>query len=257
MTTHVPGVACWGGDGQQGPRLPNTRFPCFTCRSVLLVTDVQVRRLCAVVSVLIGWGSFAGSYPYLQLFLFWFDVKKQLCICENVEAHHTDPGKDKCREKSWEALKLSASGYSLALRCSTTIKASKASPWENPEEKGESDSKGSYIIRFRCPVFNKINLKVYKEIEKCGLFRGGGCLVTKSCLTLAALGPVACQAPLPTEFSRQEHWSGVPAPSAGDLPNPGIKPRSPVCRWMDLLTDWANKINEHKLYLRKSRLQIY
>ena len=29
-------------------------------------------------------------------------------------------------------------------------------------------------------------------------------------------------------FSRQEHWSGLPFPSPGDLPNPGIEPRSPV-----------------------------
>ena len=30
------------------------------------------------------------------------------------------------------------------------------------------------------------------------------------------------------EFSRQEYWSGVPLPSPGDLPNPGIEPRSPA-----------------------------
>ena len=29
-------------------------------------------------------------------------------------------------------------------------------------------------------------------------------------------------------FSRQEYWSGVPFPSPGDLPNPGIKPGSPA-----------------------------
>ena len=29
-------------------------------------------------------------------------------------------------------------------------------------------------------------------------------------------------------FSRQEYWSGLPFPSLGDLPNPGIKPTSPV-----------------------------
>ena len=34
---------------------------------------------------------------------------------------------------------------------------------------------------------------------------------------------VACQAPLSTEFSRQEYWSGLPFPPPGDLPNPGIK----------------------------------
>ena len=37
---------------------------------------------------------------------------------------------------------------------------------------------------------------------------------------------VACQAPLPMEFSRQEYWSGLPFPSPGDLSNPGIKPTS-------------------------------
>ena len=29
------------------------------------------------------------------------------------------------------------------------------------------------------------------------------------------------------EFSRQDYWSGLPFPSPGDLPNPGIKPGSP------------------------------
>ena len=29
-------------------------------------------------------------------------------------------------------------------------------------------------------------------------------------------------------FSRQEYWSGLPCPPPGDLPNPGIKPRSPA-----------------------------
>ena len=39
---------------------------------------------------------------------------------------------------------------------------------------------------------------------------------------------VARQAPLSMEFSRQEHWSGLPFHSPGDLPNPGIKPISPA-----------------------------
>ena len=37
----------------------------------------------------------------------------------------------------------------------------------------------------------------------------------------------ACQTPLSMEFSRPDHWSGWPFPSPGDLPNPGIEPRSP------------------------------
>ena len=39
---------------------------------------------------------------------------------------------------------------------------------------------------------------------------------------------VACQAPPSMGFSRQEYWSGLPFPSTGDLPNPGIEPRSPA-----------------------------
>ena len=32
----------------------------------------------------------------------------------------------------------------------------------------------------------------------------------------------------PWGFSRQEYWSGLPCPLPGDLPDPGIKPRSPT-----------------------------
>ena len=39
---------------------------------------------------------------------------------------------------------------------------------------------------------------------------------------------VARQAPLCMELSRQEHWSELPFPSPGDLPNPGMEPGSPV-----------------------------
>ena len=38
---------------------------------------------------------------------------------------------------------------------------------------------------------------------------------------------VAHQDPLSMEFCRQEYWSEVPFPTPGDLPNPGIQPKSP------------------------------
>ena len=50
----------------------------------------------------------------------------------------------------------------------------------------------------------------------------------KLCLTLAAPWTVACQPPLSMGFYRQEYWSGLTFPSPGNLPNPGIKPWSPV-----------------------------
>ena len=39
---------------------------------------------------------------------------------------------------------------------------------------------------------------------------------------------VVHQAPLCMGFSRQEYWNGLPFPPPGDLPDPGIKPGSPV-----------------------------
>ena len=39
---------------------------------------------------------------------------------------------------------------------------------------------------------------------------------------------VARQAPPSMGFSRQEYWSGLPFPSPGDLPNPGIEPGCPA-----------------------------
>ena len=75
----------------------------------------------------------------------------------------------------------------------------------------------------------------------CG---GGGGLVTKSCPTLATPWTIARQAPLSMGFSRQEYWSGLPFPSPGDPPNPGIEPQSPAlqvlyCIAGRFFTSWA------------------
>ena len=42
--------------------------------------------------------------------------------------------------------------------------------------------------------------------------------------SFATLRTVTHQAPLSTGFFRQEHWSGLPFPSPGDLPDPGSNP---------------------------------
>jgi len=48
-----------------------------------------------------------------------------------------------------------------------------------------------------------------------------------SCVRLCAtLWTIACQAPLSMGFSKQEYWSGLPGPSPGDFPNPGIESTS-------------------------------
>ena len=55
---------------------------------------------------------------------------------------------------------------------------------------------------------------------------------------------VACQAPLPIGFPNQEYWSGLPCPLPGDLPNQGIKPRSPALQADSLLSEPPGKPNK-------------
>ena len=45
-------------------------------------------------------------------------------------------------------------------------------------------------------------------------------------------------------FSRQEYWSGLPFPSPGDLPDPGIKPESPALE-ADALTSEPPRIRSY------------
>ena len=52
---------------------------------------------------------------------------------------------------------------------------------------------------------------------------------------------VAYQAPPSMGFSRQEYWSGLPFPSPGDLPDPGIKPRSPAFQADALISEAPGK----------------
>ena len=68
---------------------------------------------------------------------------------------------------------------------------------------------------------------------------------------------VACQAPLSVGFPRQEYWSGLPFPSPGDLPDPGIEPvslTSPAWalagRFFTTITTWVmyHKIHQFKVY---------
>ena len=52
---------------------------------------------------------------------------------------------------------------------------------------------------------------------------------------------VACQTCHSMGFSRQEYWSGLPFPSPGDLPDPGIKPRSPTLQADSLPSELPGK----------------
>ena len=80
-------------------------------------------------------------------------------------------------------------------------------------------------------------------------------------LLFVTLWTVAHQAPLSMEFSRQEHWSGLPFPSLGRLPNPGIKPASPALAGGFFTTEppgaptWMS--TQAKLHLRLVSFTVY
>ena len=62
-------------------------------------------------------------------------------------------------------------------------------------------------------------------------------LVAQLCPNFVTPRTAARQAPLSVEFSRQKYSSRLPFPPPGDLPDPGIKPRSPALQGGSLLTE--------------------
>ena len=67
-------------------------------------------------------------------------------------------------------------------------------------------------------------------------------LFAQLCPTLCDPGDcIARQAPLSVGFSRQEYWTGLPFPSPGDLPNPGVELRSPALQADFLLSEPPGK----------------
>ena len=59
---------------------------------------------------------------------------------------------------------------------------------------------------------------------------------------------IACQAPPSTGFFKHVFWSGLPFPSPRDLPNPGIKPRSPTLQTGALPSEPPGKPKFYKYY---------
>ena len=72
--------------------------------------------------------------------------------------------------------------------------------------------------------------------------------------TLCDPWTVAHQPPPSMGFSRQEYWRGLPFPSPGDLPNPGIEPRSPALR-ADALT--SEPPGKPQIFGRKFHLLLF
>ena len=101
--------------------------------------------------------------------------------------------------------------------------------------------------RLEIPIIKHqiIKEKCFLWIHPCQTWTAAcsGCAESLSCVQLFVTPrTVARQAPLSLGFSRQEHWSGLPCPPPGDLPNPGIKPRSFMLQADSLPSEPAGKL---------------
>ena len=68
---------------------------------------------------------------------------------------------------------------------------------------------------------------------------------------------VALQAPLSMGFPRQEYWTGLPFPSPGDLPDPGVKPGSSILQVDSLLSESQGKLRSFaKVKWRQTLKQV-
>jgi len=71
-------------------------------------------------------------------------------------------------------------------------------------------------------------VRVIDEVDKRPVHEGCKCYSLSHVVFFVTPWTVAHQVPLCIGFFRQEYWRGEPFPSPRDLPNPGIKPRSPA-----------------------------
>ena len=68
----------------------------------------------------------------------------------------------------------------------------------------------------------------------------------QSCPTLGTPRTAARQAPPSMALPGQEHWSGLPFPPPGDLPDPGTVPGSPALQVDSLLPEPPGKLTEER-----------
>ena len=76
--------------------------------------------------------------------------------------------------------------------------------------------------------------------------------VAQLCLTLCdPMNYIACQGPLSIGFPRQEYWSGLPFPSPGNIPDPGIGPRPPALQADSLPSELPGKVSRVSNAIKK------
>ena len=94
----------------------------------------------------------------------------------------------------------------------------------NNQQKKTNNLRDFYHLQKQAFFFRALNKQKHVEVK------------WKSCLTLATSRTMSM------EFSRPEYWSGWPFLSSGDLPNPGIEPRSPTSQADSLPAEPQGKV---------------
>ena len=116
----------------------------------------------------------------------------------------------------------------------------------------------SLIVNLLSSVYQSIYIKNQrlKKVSPKHIWYRFFLFVTCSVMSDSSWPPqtVACQAPLSMGFSRQECWSGLPFPSSGDLPNPGIQPGSPTLQADSLPSEPPGKL-QYICLTRQSKLK--
>ena len=95
---------------------------------------------------------------------------------------------------------------------------------------------------FRCKDMCHWGTLLTARPTPCSLLGSGVSSVSAESLTTLCDPCDPCQASLSMTFPRQEYWSGLPFPSPGDLPDPGIEPVSCVpCSGRRILNHWTTR----------------
>ena len=139
--------------------------------------------------------------------------------------------------------------YPLILNRLANIKSYKEimQQWDMEQWKLEKKH-GNYFVQSNIYIISE-TLPLEKLLHKYHSCGGGGDLVTKLCLTLVTPQTVACQTLLSIGFCRQEYWSGLPFPSPGDLPDPGLELDSPALQADSLQTElWREALKYLKWF---------
>ena len=101
----------------------------------------------------------------------------------------------------------------------------------------ERSTREASLVSFH---ISRAHLLCYTLTYRSPSTSNGGCVHPSVVSDSVIPRTVAHQAPLSMGFPRQGYWSGLPFPSPGDLPNPGIEPVSPAWQVLQILyTNWV------------------